>query len=88
MELKSVLFEEFTQFLAELAAEDLAECFDRQEESSRRVYPCGTIESKAAGGNDVVHVGMNLKVLSPGMEHAEESDIGSQVLGISRQFEQ
>ena len=30
---------------------------------------------------------MVLKVLSPGMEHAEESDIGSQVLGIASQFE-
>ena len=88
MELKSVLFEKFTQFLAELAAEDLAECFDGQEESARRVYPSGTIKGKAAGGNDVVYVGMKLEVLSPGMEHAEESDVCSQVLGIARQFEQ
>src|SRR4029077_5981400 len=58
MELKSVLFEKFTQFLAELAAEDLAERFDGQEESARRVYPSGTIKGKAAGGNDVVYVGM------------------------------
>ena len=28
-----------------------------------------------------------IEVLSPGMEHAEESDVGSQVLGIARQFE-
>ena len=58
MELKSVLFEKFTQFLAELVAEDLAECFDRQEESGRRVYPSRTIQGKAAGGNNVVYVGM------------------------------
>ena len=31
---------------------------------------------------------MMLEVLSPGMEHAEESDVGSQVLGIASQFEQ
>jgi hypothetical protein len=30
---------------------------------------------------------MMLKVLSPGMEHAEEPDIGSQVLGLASQFE-
>ena len=30
---------------------------------------------------------MMLKVLSPGMEHAEESDVGSQVSGIASQFE-
>jgi hypothetical protein len=34
VELESVLFEQFTEFLAELAAEDLAECFDGQEESA------------------------------------------------------
>ena len=28
-----------------------------------------------------------LKVLSPGMEHSEESDVGSEVLGIASQFE-
>ena len=30
---------------------------------------------------------MMLEVLSPGMEHAEESDVGSQVPGIASQFE-
>jgi len=28
-----------------------------------------------------------LKVLSPGMEHAEESNVGSEVLGVASQFE-
>ena len=37
--------------------------------------------------HDVVDMGMMLKVLSPGMEHAEESDVGSQVLRIASQFE-
>jgi hypothetical protein len=32
-------------------------------------------------------MGMMLKVLSPGVEHAKESDVGSQVLGIARRFE-
>jgi hypothetical protein len=35
-----------------------------------------------------VDVGMMLEVLSPGMKHAEESDVCSQVLGIASQFEQ
>jgi hypothetical protein len=29
---------------------------------------------------------MNLEVLSPGMEHTEESDVRFQVLGIARKF--
>jgi hypothetical protein len=88
MELKSVLLKKFTQFLVELAAEHLAECLDGQEELARRVQPCGAIECKVAGGNDVVYVGVNLKDLPPGMEHAEKSDVCFQVLGIANKFEQ
>ena len=87
MELQSVLFEQLPELVAELVAEDTAESLDRQEESARRVYPSGTIEGEAAGGNDVVNVGMMLKVLSPRVEHAEKSDIGSQVPGMASQFE-
>jgi hypothetical protein len=57
-------------------------------EPARRVYPSGTIEGQTSGGNDVVYVGVNLEVLSPGMEHAEESDVGSQVLWIASEFQQ
>lgn len=60
VELKSVLFEQFTELLAELFAENMAECLDGQEESARRVYPSGTIESQTSSGNDVVDMGMNL----------------------------
>jgi len=87
MELEPVVFEQFTKPHPELAAEAAAKYLDGQEEAWRRIDPSGTIGSKAAGGNDVVDVGMMLKVLSPGMEHAEESDVGSQVLRIAGQFE-
>ena len=79
--------EQFTEFVRELVAEDFAECLDGQEESARRVDPYATIGSKASSGNDVVYMGMMLEVLPPGMEHAEESDVCSQVLGIARKFE-
>ena len=58
MELQSVLLEQFTEFLAEFTGEDLAECVDGQEESGRGVNPSGTIEGKAACGNDEMYVGM------------------------------
>ena len=87
MELQSVLLEQFTEFLAELTAEDSAECLDRQKEAGRGIDPSGTIESQSAGRNDVVDMGMMLKVLSPGMEHAEEADVRSEMLRIASQFE-
>lgn len=33
-------------------------------------------------------VGMMLKVLAPGMEHAKKPDVRSQMLRVARQFEQ
>jgi hypothetical protein len=73
---------------AEVVAEDTAKPLNGQEESMRRINPSGTIEGKTASGNDVVYVGMNLEVLSPRVEHAEEPDVRSQVPGIASQFEQ
>src|ERR1700676_134903 len=87
MELEPVLLEEFTKPHPEPAPEAAAKCLDGQEEAARGIDPAGAVRSKAAGGNDVVDMGMMLEVRSPGMEHAEESDVGSQVLGIASQFE-
>src|SRR5258708_38908303 len=80
MQLEPVVLEEFTKPCPELAAEASAKCLDGKEEARRGIDPSGAVGSEAAGGNDVVDMGMMLEVLSPGMEHAEESDVGSQVL--------
>jgi hypothetical protein len=80
VKLKLVLGDELLQSSDELAAEDAAQCVNWQEEAWRGIDPSGAVGSQAAGGNDVVDMGMMLKVLSPGMEHAEEPDVGSQML--------
>ena len=88
MELELVLLEELLKSGCELAAEDAAECTDGQEEAVGRSDPSGAIGSKAASGNDVMYVGMMLKVLTPGMKHAKKPDICFQVLRISSKFEE
>jgi len=88
VELELVLLEELLKSGCELAAEDTAECTDGQEESVGRSDPSGAIGSKAASGNDVMYVGMMLKVLTPGMKHAKKSDVCSQVLRVSSKFEE
>ena len=70
MELELVLPEELAKSGGELAAEDAAECANGQKEAVRRSDPSGMIGSHAASRNNVMDVGMMLKVLSPGMEHA------------------
>src|ERR1017187_10252519 len=87
MKLKFFLLVELLQASRELAAEDAAQCVNRQEKAARGIDPSGAIESQATGGNDVVNMGMMFEVLSPGMEHAEESDVGSEVFPIASQFE-
>jgi hypothetical protein len=77
VELELVLKKELLQSGCELAAEDAAECTDGQEESVGRSDPSGAIGSKAASGNDVMYVGMMLKVLAPGMKHAKKPDLCS-----------
>jgi hypothetical protein len=48
----------------------------------------GAVEGEATARHDAVDVRMVLEVLSPGMEHAEQADIGSKVLRVASHFEQ
>ena len=83
MKLELALLEELFKSAFELAAEDAAECTDGKEEAVRRSYPFAAIGSKAASRNDVMDVGMMLKVLSPSVEHAEKPDVCSQMLRVA-----
>ena len=46
------------------------------------------IRSETAGGNHAVDMGMMLQSLIPGMEHAEEADLGTEVAGIAGDLQQ
>ena len=88
MELELVLTKESLQSGYELAAEDAAERGNWEKEALGGSNPSGTIGGKTASGNNVVDVRMMLKILAPGMEHAEKTDVCSQMLRVSRKFEQ
>ncbi len=45
------------------------------------------IAGESAGGNDTVDMGMQLDFLIPGMEHAEETDLGAEMSGVASDFE-
>src|SRR5260370_1324492 len=59
----------------------------RQEKRATRTQPTGAVGTAAPGRNDVMDMRRMLEALTPGMEHAEESDVGTQVLRIASQFE-
>ena len=56
---------------------------DRCERDPARVVGCQT-----AGGHHAVHMRMMLQTLIPGVEHAEEADLGAEVAGIASDLQQ
>ena len=73
--------------IEKLAAKDAAEDLDGEEEGILGMNPTGIAWVETAGGNDAVEMRMQSQVLSPGVQNAEEADLGSEVLGVGRNFE-
>ena len=46
------------------------------------------VRRQSAAGHDAVNVRMTLQGLAPGMQNAEEADLGAEVLGIGGDFQQ
>jgi len=46
------------------------------------------VRSDAPGGKHAVDMGMMLQSLIPGMEHAEEADLGAKMAGIAGNLQQ
>jgi hypothetical protein len=59
-----------------------------QEEGTPGGDPAGVIRSEAAGSKDAVDVRMKLQALIPAVEHAEETDLGTEVAWIAGDFQQ
>jgi hypothetical protein len=68
--------------IEKLAAEDAAEDLDGEEEGILGMNPAGVAWVETACGNDAVEVRMQSQVLPPGVQDAEEADLGSEVLGV------
>jgi hypothetical protein len=79
---------QLTETLDELTPKDFAEHLHWQEEPRGRTNPSGVILRETARRNDTMDMWMMLQLLIPGMQDTEESDLRSQMLGISRDFEQ
>lgn len=70
--------------LEKFAAEDLAEnAFREKEAHTARAFPVGVIRRQTSGGDHTVNVRVMLELLIPGVQDAEESDLGAEMPGIS-----
>src|SRR3954452_1898349 len=72
----------FLQSIGELTAEYLFQCGQRQQEFGVRSNPSAVVPGQSSGRNDAVDVRMMLQLLIPGMEHAEEADLSSEMLRV------
>ena len=72
----------------ELTAKNPAQDFDGKKERVAGVDPVGVIQRESTGWDHAMDMGMMLEPLIPGVEHAEESDLGSQVPGIAGDLQQ
>src|SRR5450432_594363 len=69
---------------AEAGAEDL----DGQQEFTAASDPPVMVRGQTAAGDDAMQVGMEVKVLPPGMERGEEAGFHAQTLGVAGNGEQ
>jgi hypothetical protein len=81
-------FEGRLQVGDELATKHAPQYSNGKEEAWMGSNPAGVIAGESAGGEDTVDMGMKLEFLVPGMEHAEEADLGSEMGGIVRDLQQ
>ncbi len=74
--------------VGELATKDIGQHFHGQEKPVARVDPALVIGPKATGRDHAMDMRMDLEILPPGMQNAEESDLRAQMFGIGRDLQQ
>jgi hypothetical protein len=71
----------------ELAAEYTSKHMNGEKEVRTGSNPVGVIEREPSGRDHTVGVGMKAELLIPGVQHAEEADLGPEMSGIAGDLE-
>jgi hypothetical protein len=71
-----------------LAAEQSAQDANRQKEPVPTTHPAFAVEAQTATGDHAMQVGMNVKVLSPGVQERHTAELCAQVLRVSAERQQ
>lgn len=72
----------------ELSPEEPAQDANGQEESVAATHPALSVEAESATGNDAVKMGMEQKVLPPGMEQRETAELSAEIFRVSPKCQQ
>src|SRR5436305_1441378 len=76
--------EEFAQPVEELAAKDLAQSADGEQEAGMGRPPTLTIERQGAAGDDAVQVEVGAQLLVPGVQHQSDTEEAAKVVAAER----
>jgi len=71
----------------ELTAKNTRQHRDGEKEASAEWNPAGVIARQPTVGNNTMDMGVKLELLIPGMQHAEEADLGPEMSGCASDFE-
>ena len=88
VEAELALCESVLESFPDFASEYEPECFIRKKEAVTRMDPALVIERESTGGSDAMDMRMMVQLLTPGVEHAEEADLGAEAFGIASDLEQ
>jgi hypothetical protein len=69
----------------EFAAKDTTEHFNGKKEVVAWRDPVRAIGRETTGRHHAMHMRVEFKFLTPGMQHAEEADFGTEMLGFTGQ---
>jgi len=72
----------------ELAAKDPTEYAHREEEGIAGMDPVGVVGGKTSGRNQTMEMRMEQQVLTPTVQHGQETDLSAQMSGVSGDLEQ
>jgi hypothetical protein len=72
----------------ELAPEEAAQHSDRKKEVLTARDPTRPLRGETAPGNHTMDMRMVMEVLSPGVKHGEEADLGTEMSGVGSDLEQ
>jgi hypothetical protein len=73
--------------LVELAAKDATEHLDGKKEGVAWLDPTPAVGRESTGRHDAMHIRVELEFLTPGVQHAEETDFSAEVFGIAGDFD-
>ena len=87
MEGELAFLESVLERIDELPTEDFREHFLGEEVCVSGANPASVIGGKSAGGSDTMNMGVNLELLTPGMQDTKEADLCTEVLRVVRYFQ-